>query len=150
MSCLQVIWDNLNFMLRYMQDEHWYGRRMFEGPSLLLPLCTRYIDWTMSPGSSLSLLDNPVEVDAWMRSFCQCAVSCSPYKANVSAEGRASEHLRRWMHLSKLQGIEALVWVRMEKSRCSAKAFGRTLIWISQENELASFQPSLVLDRQEI
>lgn len=56
-----------------------------------------------------------------MRS-CQCAVSWYPYKANMSAECSASEHLRRWMHLSKLKGIEALVWVRMEKSRCLAKA----------------------------
>lgn len=116
MSCLQITWDKLNFMLKYMarwalawQEDVW------------LTLYTRYIEWTMLPESSFSLLDNPVEVEAWMRS-CQCAVSWYPYKANMSAECSASEHLRRWMHLSKLKGIEALVWVRMEKSRCLAKA----------------------------
>lgn len=62
-----------------------------------------------------------MEVEAWMYYSCQSAVSSCPYKANVSAEC-SSEHLRRWMHMSKLQGIEALVWARMEKSGCLAKA----------------------------
>lgn len=50
------------------------------------------------------------------------AVSYDPSKANVCAERNASEHLRRWMHIRKLQGFEALVWRRMEKFSCLAKA----------------------------
>lgn len=74
------------------------------------------------PEFLFSLLDDGMGVQTWKCSFCQHTIAYYPLKANVCAERNASEHLRRWMHMSKLQGFEAMVWIRMEKFSCLAKA----------------------------
>lgn len=71
-------------------------------------------------------------------SFCQHTIACYPLKADVCAEGNASEHLRRWMRISRLQGIEALVWIKMEKFSGLAKAVPNNFdLGISREQAYA-------------